>query len=131
MQGSWAAPRALVAPASADDRMGGGGGCRGGAANDGADAWGTSGDSACSHAAPGADGESAIDRMAPNATAARRAVNVGSEIVDAGSMLQLWAWVLWIACRWFLVEYADKLIIQRSGAACREATVAVGAVPHG
>ena len=88
------------------------------------------GDSERSHAAPGADGESAINRMAPNATIVCRAVKICSAVVDGGSMLQLWAWVLWIVCRWFLVECADKLIIQCNGAACLEATAATGAVPR-
>ena len=45
-------------------------------------------------------------------------------------MLQLWAWVLWIVSRWFLVECVDRLIIQHSGAACPEATAAIGAAPR-
>ena len=45
-------------------------------------------------------------------------------------MLQLWAWVLWIVSRWFLVECVDKLISQCNVVACLEATAAIGAVPR-
>ena len=89
------------------------------------------GDSERSHAAPGADGEPAINRKARGATSMRRAAQLRSAVADGGSMLQVWAWVLWIVSRCLLAECVDKLIAQRSGVACPDGAAATGAVPHG